>query len=160
MSRARQGSLILVLLILGLLLVLCLGYLARQPGTGGAASQTLLESQARALALSGTEDVRCKFMLDYAFPEMALGQDQLVYTDVVSDLSGQRIGCYRITIDQRWSKPPYSIYRIRSEGLLGSLDKPTAVYLISAAFDVSPGNRGPGPTHRFWQYTEWSEGSK
>ena len=156
--RRRRGSLIVVLLMLALFFVLCLGYLVRQPALAGAAHGSLLESQARALALSGMDDVRCKFMKDYKYPHLAGGsQNWLSYTDTVSDLIGNRVGLFRITIDQSWAKHPYSCYRVRSEGLLGGLEKPDAIYCIDGVLDVSPDNRGPGPDLNFWEWTEWNE---
>lgn len=159
MKRQRQGSLIMVLLVLTFFFLVCIGYLARQPLGASAASASLLESQARALAEAGMEDVRCKLMKDWKFPPM-VSEDQpvLSYTDEMLDLDGRRCGVFRVTLDRSWQGHPFFCYKVTSEGMVGTQDRPEAIYQIQGVFDIATQKRGgTGLNPDYWEWIEWNE---
>ena len=155
----RRGSLILVLLMLTFFLLLTLAYLFRQPFEAGSANSVLLESRARALAQQGLEEVAYKLRKDLQFPQnQAEEQAVLSYTDIALDIDGNPVGRIRITLDATWSVYPYYCYRVTSEGLLGSEERPSAIATLAAVFDISPERRGSsGNNPDYWQWIEWNE---
>ena len=155
----KRGFLVQALLLLVLLFVLCLAILGRQTHSYSAARQSLLQAQARALAVAGVENLRVKLNKDYEWRR--LGQVGAVsYVEEVRDpQGGTRVGAYRVTLNQVWSQPDFEVLKIESEGLLGDLEKPEARLVISALMDIRPEPRsGAGSENPdLFRFIEWNE---
>ena len=155
----RRAFLIQALLLLVILLVLCLAVLGRQPYNYSSARQTLKLAQARALAQAGMEEVRVKLNKDLSWRR--LGEvGALTYLEEMRDpISGERVGAYRVTVNQEWSQPDFEILRLESEGMVGELERPEARLVISSLLDLRESARdGTGdPNPDFFRWLEWNE---
>lgn len=155
--RVDRGLLLPVLILIVLLLVLCMAELGRQPYQYRAAHRLVASAQARNLACSGLEDFRLKWQHDHSFPPpFPEGNDLFSYLETVNDpVTGQNIGSFRITVDGSWRRQPYNVYRVTSEGIIGS----ACYYSIQALLDFEPASRsgGGGLNPSFGQWIEWRE---
>lgn len=99
----RQGSLLVAaLLLFSLLLVLGLGLMSSQTARVKAARAQSEAAQAKALALSGWEDVKVKLAKDILFPQSAESQTYLSYSENVYNSANEYVGSYMVIVDLRW----------------------------------------------------------
>ncbi|MFN8609355.1 MAG: hypothetical protein U0931_17585 [Vulcanimicrobiota bacterium] len=160
--RSSRGILLMaVLCLISILLLLCWGELGRQAEQYRAARLVSQSAQARGLALAGLQDFLAKWNRDYDFPPRPpQGAAYFTYLEELDDFqSPEKIGSYRVTVDESYKLAPYKILRVTSEGVVGPSDRPQCLWRIVATLDVSPKSRtGIGPNPHLGNWIEWREG--
>jgi hypothetical protein len=134
--------LIFVLLLSLVLLVMGMGFLSQRVGQNRAANKELRETQARALAEAGLEDVRIKLAKRNGFPPIdGRQQTNFLYVESLRDASGQSLGTYQVDIDATFASGPTWLMRITSRGFVGTPQSPEAEVVLFAEIDVSEWDR-------------------
>ena len=142
----RRGSLlIMVLLLLGILFALGLGYLSSRVARYRASASSRAAVQAEALAYAGLEDARVKLNRDHSFPPAgAEEQPSFTYTEELTDFDGQPAGYYLVSVDVLYGGSPYYLVRVTSTGAVGPRDRPLARRTFEAEWNRSD-RSGPPP---------------
>jgi hypothetical protein len=155
----RRGLLIPCLLLIAMMLVLCLATLSRQPYLYRAGRAGLNAAQARSLAETGLEEFRARWNHDQDFPPRSSGTSKrFTYSEEVLDpVSSQRLGRYRITVDETWMDPPYQLLKLECRGETGSAQEPESGYTIEAKLDLCPDSRPGRPRSFLGEWMEWRE---
>lgn len=124
----RRGSLlIMVLLLLGILFALGLGFLSSRVSRYRASASSRAAVQAEALAYAGLEDARVKLNRDHSFPPAgAEEQPSFTFSEELADFDGQPAGYYLVTVDVLYGGSPYHLVRVTSTGAVGPRDRPLA----------------------------------
>ncbi len=138
--KRRPGfALIVVLLIISLLLILGIGYIGRGVARYRAVRDTAVSSQARAIAIAGLEETRVKMDKDYYFPpQSAIDQQRMSFSERVTDLSGQVVGIYVVTLSWVYEDDPYNMIILRSQGQVIRDGKVVGRRTIEAEFRDGP----------------------
>lgn len=133
----RRGSALVVTLLMSLcILALALGLFEQSKELYRGASDLTAGERARAIAWAGLEDARLKLGLDPDFPpRLALGQTRFSYGEPFDELDGSPLGSYQVELDATWSQD-HRVMRVRSVGVLGALDNPTARVRLTADLDL------------------------
>lgn len=144
MKTFKRGStLVAALLVSVLLLVAGMGFLGQRAAQNRAANGAILHAQARALAEAGLEDAVQKLGKDSQFPPLrAESQTVFTYAEGFSDIHGDPLGQYVVSIDVTHRQTPYFIVKLTSSGHLGSPVQATAQ--LVAELDVAAQIRGTG----------------
>lgn len=130
-----------VLLITMILLVLGVTFLGKRTLQYRRAAMFEESARAKALAESGLEDALAKMRRDIEFPPLSKDQMVFSYTEELV-VDGERVGCFRVTMDGTRRYVPYSVWVITSQGEAGpDPNKPTAIRGFRAEVDVHPKNR-------------------
>lgn len=142
------------LLVVALFMVLCVGMLSRQPMRNLGAMQTHYQVQARQVALAGMEEIRLRLAGD-------LHQSTATNTTFSRELSEagstKALGSYVVTLDATWSKAPFYVLRIESEGFYGPATRPTARYVLRATLDVREETAPGVPNPDYLKLLRWQE---
>ena len=155
LATRRGSSLIAVLMLITLLLILGIGLLSQKTSQYDAAARRLEASQARQLAQAGLTDCRLKLAKDLTFPPLSgKSNDNFTYTEDLTDLDGNSLGSYSVTVDFALDKAPYFICQVRSQGWLGERAAPRSTFAVYAELDMSRTLRSnsaqPNPNYRRW----------
>ena len=165
MSPSRRGFLLIVAMLLCLMLVvLGMGFLGKRGGQYQAALEQARAGQARAVAEAGIEDAMLKLNKDLFFPPPG-DQDQLQfsYSEELTDLKGDVVGTYYVTVDSRRASSPDppdpsypSVYFVESRGFLGpDPEHPLAVVRLHMEVNLDEGDPGGGDPLEPYQISDW-----
>ncbi len=140
MSRfgKRGMMLLLTLFLMGIFLIMAMGFLQQRVGQNKASTATIEEVQARAIARSGIEDAMAKLSKHHDFPPRSdVSQKQYRYTENISNSDGVTKGSFTVAIDTRYAQGEFWLVRITSTGYLGGPTQPLAKSTCFAELDVS-----------------------
>lgn len=160
MRRQRAFILILCLMIAVLLLVMGMGFLGKRSSQYRGSRLSAPALQAQALAEAGLEDARVKLLKDQDFPpEGADDQTVFSYTERLTDLSGNPVGLYTVTVQTRDRDLPVGIIDIQSAGtVLDENGRPVAHRVLAAELDVAPTDRlSGGPNANLYRYLNFQD---
>jgi hypothetical protein len=108
-------------------------------------------AQARALAVSGLEDLRVKLAKDPFFPT-GIGDEQVIftYTETVTTLSSPptKVGSFQVTVDRSHRDLPDKVLRLESVGIVGGYHAEAPRFAIYAELDL-----------RDFSFKVWQEGA-
>lgn len=137
--RSQNGiMLVLALFLMGIFLIMGMGFLQQRVGQNRAAVAALNEVQARAAARAGIEDAMAKLTKDFRFPPKWDGtQKEYTYSELLKDVDGEVVGGYTLSIDSRYDAGQYWLYRITSQGIAGPPASPSARCTLHTELDVS-----------------------
>lgn len=148
--RRRGFLLVLSLMVTILIAVIALSLLSVRRGSYANSRAVVEAAQARALAVSGLEDLRVKLAKDPFFPT-GIGDEQVIftYTETVRSLaSSAKIGSYQVTMDRSHRDPPQQVLRLESTGMVGDFHAEAPRFTIYAELDL-----------RDFSFKVWQEGA-
>jgi Tfp pilus assembly protein PilX len=136
---AKRGMLLLlVLFVMGIFLIMAMGFLQQRVSQKKASTAAIEEVQARAIARSGLEDALAKLAKHHDFPPRAdESQKQYRYTEEIATADGATGGAFTVAIDTRYQRGEFWLIRITSTGYLGNPAYPLAQSTCFAELDVS-----------------------
>jgi hypothetical protein len=138
--------LLIVLLLMGVFLIMGMGFIQQRVGQSRAMNLAINDLQSQSLARSGLEDALAKLAKHHDFPPLSdISQNKYVYTERVVNLGGQDIGGFTVSIDTKYQAHSFWIIRISSRGFLGAQTDPQAQSTVFAELDMSKVRR-PLPT--------------
>lgn len=160
MKRSDRGSALLaVLLILSILLVLGIGLLSQRANQYEEMRRANEACQARALAQAGLVDVKLKLSKDRSFPPARPnGETRFTYSETMTDVDGNEVGRYVVTVMTDTLLEPFYVMRVESIGLIGTEGaNPRARYVIYGELDLAKTvrndeNQTPNPNYFRWLY--------
>jgi hypothetical protein len=122
------------------------------------AENSILAAQ---IAEAGMEDAKIKLEKDLLFPPPGdVNQKLFSYREHFTDLDGNRLGSYTVTVDITRQVSPFFIISVSSVGIAGEEEEPLAMRKISAEIDVTPNIRGSSPAQAnpdFFNYINWQD---
>jgi hypothetical protein len=134
----------MALILMGLFLIMGIGFLSQRVAQNEAARAFQSQVQAEALAQAGLSDAVTKLAKRSSFPPLEDKDQRLfVYTEPVTDGSGQVVGEYEVTVDMTYAKIPYGIARLTSVGRAGGPGRFVAERSLRAELDISAYQRSP-----------------
>lgn len=143
--RARGALLVLVLLLIGVLFVMCVGFLSTKSQEAMVANQARDSFQAREIAFSGLETVRVKMLNDPDFPPARLSPTQEVF-EISEELRNyddtEVLGRYQLHCDRRWMDAPYNRLRVTAIGQFQDQSGNPVRHRLIGEFSTAPGERG------------------
>ncbi len=146
-SVKEHGFLLVsVLLITIILFTVGLAFLGKRAIQYRRAATRERSAQAKALAESGLEDALAKLRRDLEFPPLSADQRTFSYSEVVRR-GGVTVGSYSVTVDGTYRFPPFLIWVITTEGIIGESTSPQARRTLRAEFDISTHLRNNPSTH-------------
>ena len=157
LNRRSGSSLIAVLLLITVLLILGIALLSQKTSQYDASARRLEATQARQLAQSGLLDCRLKLAKDRTFPPLSgKSNDSFNYSEEVTDLDGNPVGSYTVTVDFSLNRSPYYICQVQSVGWLGDRAAPRSTYRVYGELDMSRQLRSnssqSNPDFRHWMH--------
>ena len=142
----------IVLVLSVVLLVMGMGYLGSVSTLYSGTFQSLAQAQARALSTAGLEDARAKLEKDPNFPPRSAQAQVFSYCEEFSDVSGNLLGNYQVSIDPTYRNPPFQILLITSVGQCGTRQRPTAQNTIRATLQLNKTNPAT-----YFRYLRWED---
>jgi hypothetical protein len=137
--------LVLTLLLMGIFLIMGMGFLQQRVAQNRAAVAAVEEVQARAIARSGLEDAMAKFRKHHDFPPQSdLAQSRYSYSEQMLDVDGEPVGSYSVSVDTRYAAGKYWLLRLSSTGIVGPASQPLASCTLYAEIDTSQVKRPLG----------------
>ena len=140
---AKRGMVLVVVLLLSIVMaIMGMAFIGSRALLYQESSRIGEQALAKAFAESGLEDARVKLDKDPDFPPPGREeQNSFSYSEDMSDLSGNFLGYYEVTIDTTYAVEPYSILRITSVGRVGPRDKPRGQHVLRAELDIAQTDR-------------------